>query len=353
MKHWGKALVGLAVTVLLLWWVLRDTDLVRLWSEIRAGDPVLLATAVALATALFWVRAARWRVLLTPVRRDTPFRSRLSAVSIGFMANNVLWARAGEFARAFALSRLEPVSASAAFGTLVVERLLDAVVLLLMLVLPVLSPGFPSAATFSTGFGALLLRAGGLGIAVVLGAAVSMVVWPKGFVSFAERIASRLPRSVGRRIVDALEAFLGALDLVRSPGLLATAFVWTVGLWLVQAGAFWIGMRAYGIDAGFVAAIFTTGVVAFSVAVPAAPGFFGTFHFGVNFALSSVYGVEAARSLGFAFGYHFGAWIPITLIGFWFAWKLGLSLGDVGGAEEHVEEIIEREHAEASGADAP
>jgi hypothetical protein len=86
-----------------------------------------------------------------------------------------------------------------------------------------------------------------------------------------------------------------------------------------------------------VSAIFTEAVVGFGVALPSAPGFFGTFHFAANVALSDVYGVPEAQSLAFAFGYHFGGWIPITLIGLWFTWKLGFSIGDVGAAEDRVE----------------
>jgi hypothetical protein len=55
--------------------------------------------------------------------------------------------------------------------------------------------------------------------------------------------------------------------------------------------------------------------------------------------------VPEAQALAFAFGYHFGGWVPITAIGLWYAWKLGLSLGDVGSAEERVErdttEVVE------------
>ena len=72
-----------------------------------------------------------------------------------------------------------------------------------------------------------------------------------------------------------------------------------------------------------------------------APGFFGTFHFAANFALTTVYGVPEAESLAFAFAYHFGGWIPITAIGLWFAWQLGISIGDVGAAEDTVEEGLE------------
>jgi len=341
-RRWGKALIGITVTVLLLWWALADVTFSEVWANIRVGNLWLLLASVFVATAGFLIRALRWKVLLAPVKPDTTLRSRFAGVSIGFMVNNVLPARVGEFARAYAFSRLEPVSASAAFGSLVVERFMDGVVLLLFLVLPVFTAGFPTGGALSTGAGGVLLRAGVVAVAVVLVALVVMTVWPRGFVRAAERVAAFLPRAIARPIVGGLGAFLGSIAIMRDPKLLALGFAWSFFFWSWHGVSFWLGMLAFGIDTGFVSAIFTEAVVGFGVALPAAPGFFGTFHFAANVALSDVYGVPEAQSLAFAFGYHFGGWIPITLIGLWYAAKLGISVGDVGASEERLEMEIEK-----------
>ncbi|HSH75547.1 MAG TPA: lysylphosphatidylglycerol synthase transmembrane domain-containing protein [Longimicrobiales bacterium] len=343
MKHWGKALVGVLVTVLLLWWALADVTFSEVWANLRVGNVWLLAAAVFVATFGFFIRALRWKVLLTPVHPSTRLRSRFAAVSIGFMANNILPARVGEFARAYAFGRLEPVSVSAAFGSLVVERFMDGVVLLLFLLLPVLTPGFPTGGALSTGAGGAVLRAGLAAVAVVLLALVVMAVWPRTFVRVAEGVAHLLPRAIERPIVDGLEAFLGSIAIMRDPKLLALGFGWSFFFWSWHGISFWLAMLAFGIDTGFVSAIFTEAVVGFGVALPSAPGFFGTFHFAANLALSDVYGVPEPQSLAFAFGYHFGGWVPITLIGLWYAWKLGFSLSEVGAAEERVEREVEQE----------
>jgi hypothetical protein len=348
-KNAGKALFGVAVTVVLLWWALRGVPFADVWAQMRQGDPLLLTAAVAVATFGFVIRALRWKVLLAPVRADTTLRSRFAAVSIGFMANNVLPARVGEFARAYALSRLEPVSASAAFGSLVVERFLDGVVLLLLLVVPTLTPGFPSGGALSQGLGAVILRGGIVAVGVVMAGLIVMAVWPSAFIRVAERTAAHLPSSVARPVVGALKALLDSIAVLRSPRLLTLGLLWTAGFWLFHGLSFWLGMMAFGIHTGLVSAWFTEAVVGFGVAIPSAPGFIGTFHASANFALSGVYGVEEARSLAFAFGYHFGGWIPITVIGLVYAWRLGLSLGDVGAAEERVEEVIEGEHPSREG----
>lgn len=348
-KHWGKTVVGLTVTVLALWWALKDVDVGEIWLHIREGHMGLLALSVFIATFGFFIRALRWKILLAPVKKDTALDARFGAVSIGFMANNMLPARVGEFARAYAFSRMQPgVSASAAFGSLVVERFLDGVVLLLMLVIPVLTPGFPASGVLSSGMGRLVLQGGGMLVGVVMVALLLMAVWPRAFIGAAERAAGFLPRAVGRPIVDALEALLDSVAVLRSPKLLSLGFAWTIFFWLFHGLSFWVGMKAFGIDTGLISAWFTEAVVGFGVALPAAPGFLGTWQVSANFALSTVYGVDPTRALAFAFGYWAGGWVPINIIGLWYAWRLGMSLGDVGAAEERVEEVIEEEHDTAA-----
>jgi uncharacterized protein (TIRG00374 family) len=351
-KHWGKSLVGLAVTVVALWWALRGEDLGKIWGQMRQGDMWLLTAAVLVATLGFLVRAMRWKLLLAPVKADTRLRTRFAAVAIGFMGNNVLPLRAGEFLRPYAFSRLEPVSASAAFGSLVVERFLDSVVLALLLVVPMLTPGFPAAGLLSTDVGAVILRGTLILVLVFLVALVAMALWPQGFVRLADRMASRLlPRALARPMVDALTAFLDSVALLRSPRLLVLSLIWSLGLWLFLGLSYWLGMLAFGIHTGVISAWFTQAVVAFGVAAPSAPGFVGTFHAAAKFALTDVYSVPPAKALAFAFGYWAGGWFPITLIGLFYAWRLGLSFGDLGGAEERVEAGIEREHGESTVSD--
>jgi glycosyltransferase 2 family protein len=341
-KHWGKALFGLAITVALLWWQLSRVEFSDLWANIRIGNPWLLLAAVFVATFGFFIRALRWKILLAPVKPDTRLRSRFAGVAIGFMANNILPARVGEFARAYAFSRLEPVTASAAFGSLVVERFMDGVVLLTFLVVPVISPGFPAGGVLSSGMGALALRAGVATVAVVLMALVLMALWPKQLFGVVQRFAHLLPKGIREPVLGGLEAFLTSIGILRDPKLLVLGFLWSFLFWAWHGISFWLGMLAFGIHTGPLSAMFTEAMVGFGVAIPSAPGFFGTFHFAARVALSDVYGVSEPQALAFAFGYHFGGWVPITVIGLWYAWKLGFSLGEVGAAEEKVEKDVER-----------
>lgn len=343
-----KGLLGAGVTVFFLWWVFRGEDLGAVARAVMAGDPLLLLAAVAVATSGFLLRALRWEILLRPLGVETSLRSRFAAVNIHFAANNIIFpARVGEFARAYAVSRLEPVSMSGAFGSVVVERLLDAVTLLSFLAFALLSPGFPENPTVGGRDLSAVLQGLLWVVAAVLAVLVLLVLWPKRTVRGVERVSVLLPFAVRRRVVDAMEAFLEGLGALRSVSLLVRALVWSAAIWLWYAFSFWLAFRAYGIEAGFVAAVFVQVVVAIFVFLPSSPGFFGPFQAAVKVALTEVYGVASTPTLALAFGYHIGAWIPVTAIGVWYAWRLGFSLSEVRRSEDRVEEAVEETHPEA------
>lgn len=324
-----KALLGIGLGVGLLAYSLRDVALGEVAAEIKNADPVLFLASIILAAGPVLVRAWRWRALLEPVRAGTSFGARFRATMIGFMANNILPARIGEFARAYTLSRVEPVPIVASIGSLVVERLLDGVVVIAFLFLAMALPGFPGMGS-GAAFGGqalfvLLLMAGGAL------AALGMVLFPDRVTSLAEWFAAKLlPARFRRPVIDGLVALLAGLGSLRQPRLLARAGFWSIGVWLVNTYAFWLGFRAFGIDVPFSAALFLQSIIALAVALPSAPGFFGLWEAAARVGLHEVWGVELQKALGFAVGFHIGSFLTVTIPGLYFAWRLGLSWGEMG-----------------------
>jgi uncharacterized protein (TIRG00374 family) len=330
-----KAILGVGVSAFFIWWVLRGEDPGEIVAQISQANPWYFLASMVVGTFGYFIRALRWNILLQTVSPDTKIRSRFSAICIGFAANNVFPARLGELARPYALSRAEPVTVSAAFGSLVVERFLDSLVLGTLFLVPMVLPSFPGAEGFLGGAGGLLIKGTFVVLAIFLVVLFTLLMFPKPLIRVAERIGRRFAGSWGEKLVGALESFLHALKVLRHPRLLTEAIVWSYGFWIWHGWSFWLGMKAFGIDLGFDAALFTAALVGFAVAVPASPGFFGTFQYGVDLALNTVYGVAAPATLAFAFGYHLGGFFPVTIIGFYYAWRMGLSVGDLnmGGAE--------------------
>jgi len=344
-----KAVVGIAVSGFFIWWVLRGEDPSEIIAQISRANPWYFLASVFVGTAGYFIRALRWKILLSPLKADTRLRSRFSGISIGFAVNNLIPARVGELARAFALSRLEPIPVSGAFGSLVVERFLDSIVLVTLFLVPMALPSFPGAEGLLGGTVGILLRTTFGMLAVFLAGLVAILIFPEPLVRAVERLCRRLPGESGPRVVAALETFLQALKVLRHPVLLTKAVLWSYGFWIWHTFSFWLGFKAFGIDLGFEAAAFTMAVVGFAVAIPAGPGFFGTFQLGTDLALSGVYGIAEPTALAFSFGYHLGGFFPITIIGLYYAWRLGFSVSDLGGSKGMLDEPVGGD-AEASEA---
>lgn len=99
MKLDWKGALGLALSVLLLWWTLRGVDLREVWTVLKTSNIALFAFSAAVGTCIFPLRARRWRTILEPVAGTIGFGPLWRSTAIGMMMNNVFPLRAGEFAR--------------------------------------------------------------------------------------------------------------------------------------------------------------------------------------------------------------------------------------------------------------
>jgi glycosyltransferase 2 family protein len=342
MKAHLRTIVGIALSLLLLGWVLRDVSAAEVVRELRAADPLLFILAIVLTLAGFAIRAFRWGILLGPVAPGVAFRPRFAAVMIGFAANNLLPARVGEFARALSLARITSVGVAASFATLVVERILDGLALVLLLFIAMSSAGFPlvgSVGGVDPRAAARVVAVLMAGVGVVL---LLLVLSPTRSVRAAEAVLRRLlPERLRRPLIAALESFLAGLAVLRSGRLFVASALLAVGQWLFTALSFFAAFRAFGIDdVPFAGAVFLQSFLSIAVAVPSSPGFFGPFEAAARIGLS-LWAVEAGKAVSFAVGYHLGGFIPVTVIGLYYMSRLNLSWREVRGSEDVVEDRVE------------
>lgn len=327
MRHW-RTVLGVALSAALLYWAFKDIAFGEVKRELSSANLLIFLASAAVATATFPIRALRWRVILEPVQENIPFGPLWRSTAIGMMINNVAPARLGEPARAFALSRQTSVPFATAFASLAVDRLFDALVIVLLLCLALLDPAFPSEARL--GDQPIANWAGGATLLIVALMAVLylIVLMPARVVGLYEVFARRVAPGLEARGRDALIAFAEGLGILRRPSRFAAVLAWTTLHWLVGAFAIWLGMEAVGIEAPATAALFVQGVIAFGVAAPAAPGFVGVFEAAAK-AGFSVYGVSGTQALSWAIGYHVLGFIPITAIGVWYFTRMGMHMADV------------------------
>lgn len=339
MKHRLTIGIGLVLSILLLVYALRDVSAAELLEHLGDANLWWLLAATAVATLTFAIRAIRWRVLLLPAAGEISFSSRFATVCIGFMANNLLPARLGEFARAYSLSRIEPVEVSTGLASLVVERLLDALVLMTFII-----PAYLLGVADVTGPGPLRQVFIVLIVSVSLGLVVAgaMVRIPGPILRFVAKWSHRLgPETLADRLTGLIGSFITGLGALRHGHVFVSALFWSVLVWANNAFSFYLGFLAFGMDSpGVPGAMLTQTVIGFAVAIPSTPGFFGPFEAAARITLE-LYDIAPARIISFAAGYHIMTFIPVTLLGIWYMRKLGISRDEIGHSEELVEEAVQ------------
>lgn len=334
MKAGWRGVAGFVLSGALLLWVLRDVSPATVWGELSRSDPWLFFLATVAATIIFPIRALRWKVILDPVAPGIPFGPLWRSTAIGMMINNVLPARAGEIARAYALTREEPrVPFSTSVASLVVDRLFDALVLLALGLLALLDPAFPSDATIAGQPLADWARGGIVITAAMMAVVYLLVFFPAALIRAFEGFSRRVSPRIEERGKVALQRFSDGLSVMRSPGRFAIVLAWTVVHWLISALGTWLGFYAVGIELPFSAALFVQTVTAFGVALPSAPGFFGVFE-AIAVVTLAVYGVSATLATSWAIGFHILTFIPITVIGAFYFVRLGLHFRELRAAPE-------------------
>jgi glycosyltransferase 2 family protein len=325
--NWKSAL-GIVLSAALLVWTLRGESPAEMWSVISQSNLALLVLSALVATTIFPLRAIRWRIILGPVAPNVPLGPLWRSIAIGMMVNNVYPARLGEIARAYALTReTDRVSLTASVASLAVDRVFDAVTLMLLLVSAMLVPDFPSDVAIAgqpIKRGAFLFAAAALALFVGL---YVIVAFPQWLVRLYAAVVGRIAPRFVERGGAIIHAFSEGLGVLRSPRRFVAVFAWAIAHWLVNALAFWIGFKAVGIHVPFSAGNFLQGIIAIGVALPSSPGFFGFFEAAARVGLQ-VYGVPGKQAVSWAIGYHILSFIPITLIGLFYFARLGLHFSD-------------------------
>jgi hypothetical protein len=326
-----RTVAVLALSVGMLAWFLRGANLREVVGEIQNGRVGLLVLAVGVTCLTYVFRALRWQYLLRPLG-NPPFLAVLKTTVIGFAVSTLLPARAGEVVRPYLLARRAGFSATSAFATIILERVLDLVTVLLLFgfYLAFYTPAVPAehSATFTA------LKSGGMvaGVAAVAGLAFLMLVagHPERLASWALRVERVLPAKVAAALAHLVRTFLEGLAVVRQPGRLAVAGLLSLPLWLSIALGIWATSRAFHIDMIYPGAFLMMAVLVVGVAVPT-PGAVGGFHKAYQIGAVAFFGVANDRAVGAALVLHAISFVPVTIGGAIFLAQEGLSFSRVRG----------------------
>ena len=322
---------GIVISAVCLWFSMRDVDPVAVGRVLRHANYAGFMAAVATTLFAFWLRALRWRSLIATPKR-LGLGGLFSATMIGFMANNILPLRLGEFVRPWALSRREGISKTTLLATVVVERAVDMITLLAILGVALhvhpISEASEAGRMTRAGAGVLVTTCVALTLFVVI-----LERQPRLAHAFIARLSSPLPEMARDRVARLLSHFVEGLGLFRDlPRLL-----WVMLLSFVMFGVIVVGLQvslwALAIRLPWHAGLIMLVITAIGIMLPAAPGYIGTMNMACIAGLA-LFQVGKATAVPFSWFYWASQWAPVTLVGLYCLQREGLSLRSLGQARE-------------------
>jgi glycosyltransferase 2 family protein len=324
-----KLWVGVLISGALLWFAIRDVEFAKVWANIQGINYPYILPYLGLVVIEVVLRAWKWHVLLTPVKVPS-FWKLNSATIIGLMANNVLPGRAGEFVRAYAGARLERISFSASFATVVIDRVLDGLTVSAIFVAAlILQPSLPDAVKVP-GYAAAGLYVVAIAFLVVL------LVQETFAFRWLAWVLRAFPEGIGHYVTGLLQAFVHGLGALKNGRLLSMSIFISVLIWLGYALSVWVMALAMDIRTPegpltVLQAFVVLLIVTILLTLPSTPGFVGAMEFGIKSGLV-LFGVDENQALAFALVYHVTQYVPITIGGFVALWLEGLSMSEISHA---------------------
>jgi uncharacterized protein (TIRG00374 family) len=272
-----RALLGLAISAVAIVLVVRQVDVAAAWEILRGAIPVFVAGTVGCVVLDVTLRALRWHGLLAPIAR-LRLRTVTASLLVGYLANNILPARLGELVRSHHLGDRTGVSRASILGTVVVERVVDTGVLV----------------TIASAAIVVLSVRGIVASAVLLGLALTgflVAVLALALVAHRLPYADRVIAAVERwpAVIGAATRLRGGLAVAGRPRTMAGAISWSIAAWAVTIVAFAMAGQAIGVELTWGQAALLASGVALVTAIPAGPGYIGTYELAA---------VEIAKAVG-------------------------------------------------------
>lgn len=295
------------LTALLLWLSLRGLTLGEgenksdfLWKAWQNSNKGYLGLMALVAILSHLLRAERWRMFLVPTGNKVGLTNSFLSLMIGYLVNLAV-PRGGEVSRCYNLYKLEKTPVEVSFGTVVVERMVDVVCLLLLIALSFFAEWqklkkFIDTLNFSYGEGFSI--------------SPWMIVVFLGVIVFAAAIFFLRKNKKLLKIIEGFKEGLLAIFKMQNKGLF---IAYSLGIWLLYFLMSYLVIKAFPEteDLGFSAVLTLFAVGSIAMAAPL-PGGAGSYHTLVPLALVMLYNLPQADAVAFVFIFH--GWQTILMI---------------------------------------
>ena len=259
--------IGLAIGAVLMWLALRSVSLSEVSTLLGQTDARWVAIALAFYGCDLCLRICRWHLLLSTLK---PVRLLQvgEILLVGYAVNNTLPARLGELFRAHYAKQRIGITRSASLGTIIVERLLDGVTVVVLLITGLLLSESTMVSSDDGSRRQLLENIAIIGTVAMMLAGITIAA----AVRFGPSLHSLVPSLLARRLGDAVS---GLASLRRD--VLARVLLLNLAIWFFETMALWGVVRATGVGLDVVHLLVLVGAASLSTLVPTAPGYLGSY----------------------------------------------------------------------------
>jgi uncharacterized membrane protein YbhN (UPF0104 family) len=298
MRRGAARLAGPAISLVSLagvvWWALRQQA--PRWPT-GAGALSALVLAALVYGAVTLVRGTRWWAILRRAGVPVPMVDAQALVVVGYMGNTVLPARGGELLRIFLVGQRTGCSRMTVLGTIIAERLLDVIALLVLFVVLALltATGVGGPAHFLHFTPALLL------VVSLLAFSLSAGAW--------WLLRSGRLRALGGRTASLV---LATRNLLSLQGLWLALL--TTAIWLGEGLVYWFVGVALSLHLDIPQSCFLVVLSSLVAIIPAAPGYAGTYDAAIQFGLRTQH-VHGGSAVAFGLLVRLVIFVPITVVG--------------------------------------
>jgi len=315
-----KLLFGVVLGIVLIYFSVRGINFDETLFHLKKINLSYAALSLFFIVFMQALRSYRWGVILQPLEKINQL-TLFSVTCVGFLAIAAIPARIGELARPYLIAKKSSIKMSSALGTVVVERVLDSLAVLTITITVLILQDLPSWMIKS---GILFFIVTVLMIACIIG-----LVWRRETtVKIIDRILRFLPGKLSQKVNHVIHHFIDGFQVITDVKRLLYLLFLSAVVWLVDVAAIYALFLAFGFNLPILAAFVVMVILIAGIAIPAAPGFIGNWHYACILGLS-LFGIAKPEGLSFALVYHFLSMIVLIVLGVIFLPFNKFSISDI------------------------
>ena len=332
-----KYSLSFLLAFIFLYLAFRGVDLTELWISLKGANYWWVATLVPLTILSHWVRAIRWADLLSPIKKSISIRNLFSGVMIGYAVNNVL-PRVGEFVRPYVLGKLEGISKSSAFRTVVVERILDfmsfyCIVCFVLFAYPHSLDPFVQDVEFVRPFFLI-------GSFAILGVFILLFFKAEPMFRFLAKLLYLIPPRFSSKVEKVLDRFYSGFAVSKVREKFVKILFQSFLIWGLYALGMYLPFFAFNAldrpEFSFGASVILLVISSISWILPA-PGAVGTYHSFLTVAMVKLYNVDTTTALSYAIITHTVTYLVATILGVYYYFSDHLHIAELAKASSKEE----------------